>query len=187
MHRNWRSRFEIACLVGMAAAGMSLQAQSSPAPATAAAPAPTDAAYVLLELYNGSWESVAGGGANAKPVHLTNHCARTGRFFVCEQVVDGESKALVVFLPLGASGTTQNYLTQGLMVTAGKPGDWNRLEITGDRWVYSSEGEENGAKVYWRTVNTFSGPDKIHFEIQRSADAKTWQTTMSGDERRVNP
>ena len=67
-------------------------------------------------------------------------------------LLDGESKALVVFLPLGASGTTQNYLTQGLMVTAGKPGDWNRLEITGDRWIYSSESEENGAKVVKKRV-----------------------------------
>jgi hypothetical protein len=147
---------------------------------------PVTDAYTPLQLYNGSWESVTGTGSDSKHVHLTNHCARTGRFFVCEQVVDGEGKALLVFLPQGAKGETQTYLTQALPVTAGKPGDWGKLDITGERWVYSSNDVENGATVYWRTLNTFTGPDKIHFEIQHSADAKTWQTMMSGDEHRVS-
>ncbi len=144
------------------------------------------AAYAPLKLYDGSWDTVVGSGADAKHVHLTNHCAQTGRFYVCEQVIEGKSQALIIFLPQAAQGKTQRYRMQALTIGMEKPGDWGDLEISGDRWEYPSTEEENGAKVYWRTVNVFSGPDKIHFERQRSADGKTWQTTMSGDERRLS-
>ena len=158
------------------AAALSAQTASGALP-------PEDAAYVPLRLYEGSWDSV-GAGADAKTVHLTNHCARAYKFFVCEQVVDGNSQALIIFLPQGVRGTTQTYLTQVLATSASKPGPWNKLEITGDNWLYTSESQEGGSTVHWRTVNVFTGKDKIHFEIGRSADGKTWQTTMSGDERR---
>jgi hypothetical protein len=42
---------------------------------------------------------------------LVNHCAKTGVFFACEQVVDGKTADLVVFLPRGATGGTQHYRT----------------------------------------------------------------------------
>ncbi len=173
-------RLGIGCLVSAAflSAQPGLQAQSAPEATDAAA-------YAPLKLYDGSWDTVVGSGAEAKHVHLTNHCAQTGRFYVCEQVVEGKSQALIIFLPLAAQGKTQKYRTQALTVGMDKPGDWNDLEISGDRWDYASTEEENGAKVFWRTVNVFSGPDKIHFERQRSGDGRTWQTTMSGDERRI--
>jgi hypothetical protein len=146
---------------------------------------PEDPAYAPLRLYDGSWDSV-GAGADAKTVHLTNHCARTFKFFVCEQVVDGNSQALIIFLPQGARGQTQTYFTQVLATNASRPGPWNKLEITGDNWLYTSDSEENNTTVHWRTVNVFTGKNKIHYEIGRSADGKTWQTTMSGDERRAD-
>jgi hypothetical protein len=153
----------------------------------ASAPSPTAAgdAYAPLQLYDGSWDAETSGAKESAPMHISNHCTKTGVFFVCEQVINGKSEDLVVFLPTGASGATQHYRTMGLRVNADKPGDWGNLEISGERWIYSSEDTENGAKVYWRTVNVFSGKDKIHFEIQRSAEGKTWETKSSGDERRV--
>ena len=63
------------------------------APALAADP------YAPLQLYAGKWavrDSAAGSHA------IDNHCARTGVFFACEQVVDGKAEDLVVFLPTGA-------------------------------------------------------------------------------------
>ena len=36
-----------------------------------------------------------------------------------------------------------------------------------------------------RTLNRFSGPDHIHFDVQTSKDGKTWTTTLSGEETRV--
>ncbi len=147
------------------------------------ASAPSDEAYVPLRLYDGSWQMTPADG-KSPVVHIVNHCAKTGVFFVCEQVIDGKSMDLVVFQPTGAAGKTLQYKTAGLPI-ADKPSDWSLLEITGDRWVYSGDGTDNGVKVYWRTVNVFSGPDKIHFEVQRSTDLKTWDTKQSGEEARV--
>lgn len=155
------------------------QPVNAPSPKAVADP------YAPLQLYQGSWDAETNGGKESAPTHISNHCAKTGVFFVCEQLINGKSEALVVFLPTGASGATQNYRTMGLRVNHEKPGDWGNLEITGERWTYFGEGTENGAKVYWRTVNVFSGPDKIHFEMQGSADGKTWETKRSGEEHRV--
>jgi hypothetical protein len=144
-------------------------------------------AYTPLALYNGGWDSKSGDGTDkaAATVHLVNHCEKTGRFFVCEQVVNGKSEALVVFLPVGVSGDSLRYRTQGLSAKADKPGDWGNLVIVGERWVYSDDETENGKTTHWRTVNVFTGSDRIHFERQRSADGITWTTVMAGEESRV--
>ncbi|MGH9830862.1 MAG: hypothetical protein ACREDR_47255 [Blastocatellia bacterium] len=178
-----RFRIGVGLVIFAFAAGIgcgSARAQSATVPEKAA-----DPAYAPLWLYNGTWLSETAKGKDISRMQISNHCERTGKFFVCEQVIDGKSQDLVVFLPTGASGNTQSYRTQGLAVTAETPGDWGKLEITGDHWVYSSDDTGKAGTEHWRTINDFSGPDKIHFEIQRSADGKTWETQRSGDEHRV--
>lgn len=141
--------------------------------------------YAPLRLYDGKW-NVAMAGTAKEVTHLENHCAKTGLFFACEQVVNGKSGALVVFLPFTkmASGG-EEYRTQALRADASPAGNWGKLTIEGDRWVYSWEETAGGKKIYWRNVNTFSGADKIHFEMQRSDDGNTWKRQNSGDEQRV--
>ena len=94
--------------------------------------------------------------------------------------------ALVIFLP---SHHLENggyvYRNQALRVEGDNSGAWSKVEIVGDRWVYSSDETDKGKKTYWQTINVFSGPDKIHFEVQRSEDGVKWATTMSGDEARA--
>ena len=99
--------------------------------------------------------------------------------------MNGKSSALVVFLPVGknASGA-QEYRTQGLLADGSKAGEWGKLVIDGDTWVYSWEGGEEKKPVHYRNVNHFTGKDKIHFEVQNSEDGTTWKTQMSGDEQR---
>ena len=96
-------------LTGVPRVGRS-QGASGPSHAGASDP------YTPLALYNGRWDSQSGdGGDKAADVHLVNHCDKTGRFFVCEQVVNGKTEALVVFLPVGASGDSLRYRTQGFV------------------------------------------------------------------------
>lgn len=167
-------------------AASNLHAKSDPTPAGQASRI-TEDAYKPLVLYNGAWDlEMAGGKAGAAPVHIVNHCERTGLYYVCEQVINGKTEDLMVFLPAGASRDAQMYHTQALPATGEAPGDWGKLEIQGERWVYSSEDADKGAKEYWRTINIFSGPDKIHFEIQHSTDGKIWESKRSGDERRIS-
>jgi len=109
-----------------------------------------------------------------------------GDFFACNQFMNGKNMALVVMLPshpLDNGGYA--YRNQALRADGDGPVTWGELEIVGNRWVYSSDGTDNGKKTYWQTINLFSGPDKIHFEVQKSDDGVKWATTMSGDEARA--
>lgn len=143
--------------------------------------------YAPLRLYDGKWDLVpASSGKPADTVHIENHCAKAGEFFACNQIVNGKNMALVVFLPLHPLDTGgYAYHNLGLPVQSDPPGKWGDLEINGDHWIYSSNETDNGKKTYWRTTNAFSGPDKIHFEVQKSDDGTKWTTTMSGDEVRA--
>ena len=99
--------------------------------------------------------------------------------------VNGKSTALVVFLPVGKTATgAQEYRNQALLADGSKAGEWGRLVIDGDTWVYSWEGGDEKKPLHWRNVNHFTGTDKIHFEVQNSEDGTTWKTQMSGDEER---
>jgi len=155
--------------------------------------APTKAAnlandpYAPLRLYDGKWDVLpASEDKPAEPVHIENHCAKVGDFFACNQFVNGKNMALVVFLPLRLlENGGYVYRNQALRSEGDDFSTWGRLEIVGDRWVYSSDETDKGKKIYWRTTNVFSGPDRIHFEVQRSEDGATWVTKMSGDEARA--
>jgi hypothetical protein len=68
----------------------------------------------------------------AEPVPIENHCAKAGKFFACNQFVNGKNMALVIFLPL------------------------HPLEIVGDRWVYSSDQGTEEKRIYGCTINVFS-------------------------------
>jgi len=161
------------------------QPDHAAAPAKAANP-PSDP-YAPLRLYDGKWDAVTdSAGKPADTVHIENHCAQAGEFFTCNQVINGKSAALVVFLPLRPlENGGYAYRNQALRADGDGPGTWGKVEIVGERWVYSSQDTDNEKKVYWRTINVFSGSDKIHFEVQRSEDGAKWDTTLSGNETRV--
>src|SRR5271168_3662766 len=144
-----------------------------------------DDPYAPLRMLDGKWDILP--TASAKDgMHLENHCAKTGLFMSCEQVVNGKSAALVVFLPKAKTGNGgEVYWTQGLLADASPAGEWSKLTIEGDRWVYSWESTDSGKKVFWRNINIFSGTDKIHFEITRSDDGSTWKMQKSGEEQRA--
>jgi hypothetical protein len=141
--------------------------------------------YEPLKLYDGGWQ-VKITTPEKKTDHLVNHCARTGKFYSCEQEVNGVTAALVIFLPQGKSESGGlEYRTLAALPDASKPGDWGRLVIEGNTWTYSWT-EKNGDKsVAAQNVNVFKDKDHIHFELQRMADGSNWKTDMAGDEERV--
>ena len=143
--------------------------------------------YAPLRLYDGKWDLLpASGDKPGATVHIENRCAKVGEFFACNQIVNGKNMALVIFLPTHPSGSSgYAYHNQALGVEDGGSGSWGNLEIVGDRWVYSSDETDHGKKIYHRTINVFSGSDKIHFEVQWSEDGANWTTKMSGDEARA--
>jgi hypothetical protein len=139
--------------------------------------------YAVLKMLDGKWEVTS--GEQKVPTQLENRCAKTGLFYMCEQVVDGKTAALVVYLPLGSTHTgAQEYKTRVLTPDAKGGGDWNKLTIEGDKWFYAWESTDDGKKTFWRNVNTFAGKDRIHFEIQHSADGANWMTEKQGNDVR---
>ena len=138
----------------------------------------TESAYAPLWLYKGTWEVKPAGGKVDK---LLNECNLIGKYFGCQQTVNGRLSALVIFIPADKSGHyfTQAVLPEGWAVGRGE------LEIDGDHWTYHSKQTENGKTMYYRTTNLFSGKDNIHFEISESSDGEHWTVTKSGDEVRA--
>jgi hypothetical protein len=137
--------------------------------------------YAQLRLYDGSWQVTPKGAA--KPDVLTNHCALLGQFFACAQNVNGSPGGLVVFLPV--NGKPNHFYTQTIM-PEGRATGRDELEIEGNQWTYSSRRDENGKTTYYRTLNTFSDKNHIHFEQGQSTNNKDWTVQNSGDEVRMS-
>jgi len=135
----------------------------------------SDAVYAPLWLYNGDWQVTRKG---AKSDALKNDCALVGRYFVCQQTVNGTPGELLIFIPTSKAG---HYSTQTVM-PEGRAGGRGDLEIAGDRWTYTSTWDAGGKTVYYRTTNVFTGKNHIHFEQAESDDNKEWKVTGSGDE-----
>jgi hypothetical protein len=87
----------------------------------------------------------------------------------------------MIFVPADQPGHyyTQNVNTQGRALGRGD------LEISGDHWEFSNAWDQGGKITFYRTLNTFTGRDHIHFEQQESTNRKDWTPKSSGDETRV--
>jgi hypothetical protein len=141
----------------------------------------SDTAYAPLWLYNGGWQITRSGAAS--PERLTNSCALLGKYFACQQSVNGTTGNLVVFIPTSTPGS---YHTQNL-TPEGRATGLAKLDIDGDRWTYFNTWNQGGKTIYYKTTNVFSGRNRIHFEQLESTDNKEWKTTGSGDEVRTGP
>jgi hypothetical protein len=138
-----------------------------------------DSVYAPLWLYNGSWQ--VSRKNSSKPDQLTNQCALVGTYFACQQTVNGTPSELLIFVPAKTPG---KYFTQSVN-PEGRAGGRGDLEISGDRWVYSSTWDAGGRTVYYRTTNIFTGKDRIHFEQAESDNNRDWTVKMTGEEVRV--
>ena len=146
------------------------------------AAATTDPVYGQLWLYQGTWHVTPNGRpAGTKADILVNQCALVGKYFACQQTVNGSVSALVVYIPTGQPGRFHNQA----ILASGRAGGLGELEISGDRWVYSNGQLEGGKTKHFRNINVFSGKNKIHYEQSESWDEKDWKVTGSGDEVRV--
>lgn len=147
----------------------------------ASAPA-GDAVYAPLWLYQGTWR-MGGGKAGEAPEELKNECALVGRFFACQQTVNGTPGALLIFIPV--ANQPGKYHTQNISPD-GRASGVGDLEISGDRWTYSSRWNQGGGKTtYYRTANVFTGKNHIHYEQAESPNGRDWTVTKTGDEVRV--
>ena len=148
----------------------------------AGAPPASDSGLAPLRVYSGLWHVTRKDApAGSKPEELKNDCALLGKYFTCQQTVNGAVSGLQIFVQTDKPGHfyTQTVTPQGRATGKGD------LETSGDHWVYSSYWDQGGKGVYYRTLNDFTGRDHIHFEQQESSNGKDWTTKNSGDETRA--
>lgn len=147
------------------------------------APPPASDLYAPLRLYKGAWTVTMHDAASGKTSKdaLVNACSLLEPYYICQQTVNGKVGALVIFVPAATTGQyhTQNVSPEGWATGRGD------LTIDGGHWVYLGKDEESGKTTWYRTVNDFTGNDRIHFESSQSTDNQTWTVTSSGDEVRA--
>jgi hypothetical protein len=139
-------------------------------------------AYAPLWAYQGAWQVTRANLAPAaKPDELVNQCALLGKYFVCQQTINEKQGNLLVFVAADKPG---HYYTQNI-TPEGRATGRADLDISGDRWTYTSTWDQGGKTTYYRTTNIFTGKDKIHFEQAESPDGKDYKVTGSGDEVKI--
>jgi hypothetical protein len=143
------------------------------------------AALQTLEVLAGTWNAdgqtfdteYSKAGKDSSTLH--NDCWQSGMFYACDQVVDGDSKALIVFAAGEKPGAFVSY-----GIVPPNPANAGRLVIDGNTWAYG--GVITGAPApYWRTLNEFSNPGgttTIHYKVQYSKDGTNWISTKEGVE-----
>ncbi len=139
--------------------------------------------FTPLLSYQGSWHVTRKSGpSGAKPELLTDQCSLFDSYFVCQQTINGQVGALLIFVVGDRKGA---FHTQTIMPD-GRATGRSDLEISGNQWTYLSRWQQGGGKVtYYKTTNTFLGSDRIHFEQAESPDGVHWTTKDSGEEVRV--
>jgi len=78
---------------------------------------PSDPFWTLW-LYNGTWKVTR---KDQPPQTLVNRCSSFGKFFACEQSVNGDSVALLIFVPSKEPG---HFFTQSIKTDGRAGGRW---------------------------------------------------------------
>ncbi|HEX4748512.1 MAG TPA: hypothetical protein VH302_03125 [Bryobacteraceae bacterium] len=144
--------------------------------------ASSDSAFAPLRAYDGAWRVTRTSPAGQKPDELVNQCSSIGQYFACQQSVNGAVSALLIFVP---ADTPNRFYTQSVNPQGRALGKGD-LEISGEKWVFTSTWDQGGKTIYYQTTNTFIGHDRIHFEQKESTNRRDWTTTSAGDDTRVH-
>jgi hypothetical protein len=154
--------------------------------AAAAPPQGLDA----LAAYAGSWKTeihhldTAFSHKGEDLFTLRNDCWRSAGYYVCDQLVGGESKSLLVFTYDPATHAYSSYPIPAGVTGPVHPGT---LLIQGAVWTFPWDVTEQGKTTHFRVLNTWSSPDSIEFRQEFSRDGKQWVLMAEGHETRLKP
>jgi hypothetical protein len=139
-----------------------------------------------LSVYAGTWKTettrldTPHSKAGKESVTLRNDCWRSGDFYVCNQYVDGVSKALLVFVYNAKENSYASYP----VVPGSDAAHAGKLLIAGNVWTFPWQASDKGKTTHFRVVNTFTSTDVIDFREEYSRDGKHWLPMASGQDRR---
>jgi hypothetical protein len=139
-----------------------------------------------IAAYNGTWKTetehfaTAYSKAGKESTTLRNDCWRSAGFYACDQFVNGESKALIVF-----TYDSKNDIFHSYPIPAnGDPAGSGKLLIKGNVWTFPWEDTNDGKTVYFQVVNVFTAPDRIEYRQEFSTDKTHWTLTAKGTEQK---
>lgn len=112
---------------------------------------------------------------------VRNDCWHSEVFYVCDQIIDGTPKALVVFF---YNADEHRYGSFPISPSSDSvhPGD---VLVQGDTITFPWQINDNGKTVSMRIVNAFKTPDTIDFRQEYSDDGKDWKVMALGVEHKV--
>lgn len=155
--------------------------QPSTAPSSQKQPSDLDAIWkyagdwhIETEIFDTPYSKV---GKRISSLH--NDCWRTAGYLACRQVVDGESKVLIVF----TCGVTEHVCTSYQIPADGSPASDGTVHLEGDTWTFPWQTtDKDGQTTYFRVVNVWTGPTYIEYRQEYSTDQVRWTKTAVGHE-----
>ena len=187
--RVW-SLAAILTLVPCAQAASPAPAASPAAHAAGTAPAANAAApsdISVFARYAGSWkvELTHSQTPYSKPssesMTVKNDCWRSEIFYVCDQIIDGAPKALIVFF-YNAEEKRYGSFPITARSDAVHPGD---VQVDGSTVIFPWAINDNGKTIYMRIVNVFKSADTMEFRQEYSEDNTKWIAMATGIEHKV--
>ena len=154
----------------------------------AAGPPPAAADDVgVFARYAGTWKvelhhvETPYSKASNETMTVKNDCWRSEIFYVCDQIIDGAPKALIVFF-YNAEDKRYGSFPITARSDAVHPGD---VQVDGKTITFPWVINDNGKTIHMRIVNTFTSSDTIDFTNEYSEDGKNWVSMATGVEHKM--
>jgi hypothetical protein len=169
---------------------MSVQAATPAQPARHAAPADSSAVsdVGVFARYSGTWQmqltkvQTPYSKPSNESMTVKNDCWRSEIFYVCDQIIDGMPKALIVFFH-----NAEEKRFGSFPITASSdavhPGD---VLVEGNTITFPWQINDNGKTISMRIVNTFTTADTMEFRQEYSEDGQKWTPMATGTEHKVS-
>ena len=139
--------------------------------------------------YAGTWKmqmnyvESAHSKARAESMTVANDCWHSDFFYVCNQIIDGKSRALIVFFYDPVAKRYGSY-----PIAVGADTVHPATVVVDEKSItFPYDMQDNGKTVHMRIVNTFTTPDTLDFKQEYSEDGQKWVTIATGVEHRVSP
>ena len=157
---------------------------SPSAPAASASPADV----TVFARYAGTWKvelthvQTPYSKASSETMTVRNDCWHSEIFYVCDQIIDGAPKALIVFFYNGEDKRFGSFpITARSDVV--HPGD---VTVDGNTITFPWQINDNGKGIYMRIVNVFKTADTMDFRQEYSEDGQKWIPMATGVEQKVD-
>lgn len=165
------------------------EAQTSQPPLSPAPQSAITSDIDAIWAYAGTWrietEDLATPYSKAghKVANLHNECWRSGPYIACRQIVDGDSKVLIVFT---CTRPDHFCISYQIPSDGSNPGS-GTMHIEGNTWTFPWQNVDAGKTTYFRVVNVWSSPTTIDYRQEFSTDQVHWTPTATGHEVKTSP